>query len=237
MNDNPMAAFRDRQFRSNRLARTSGRHRLIATIAVLVPPVAISCSGPQPLSTAIRPNDERAYVERLNAANYNGRAAFLAWKSDERRVGLASLEKQDQAMSETKNPFDAYKDFAAVSHGAVIYKYHCARCHGEDGRGRGPSALPGHPANDFHSFGNRFASTLHRGAPRRWFKSIFEGCGNTLKYPDGPTQAMPAFGDKLAREQIWLVITYLQSLDAKAPPSGPPACNQRRGEVANSETK
>lgn len=237
MKDNPMAAIQNRQFGSNRRGMRSVRHGLIATVTLLVLLVALNCSGPQPLTTAIRPGDQHAYMERLNAANYDGRAAYLAWKSDEFREDLASLEKQDLALSETKNPFDAYKDFAAVSHGAVIYKFHCARCHGDDGRGHGPSILPGHPANDFHSFGNRFASTLHRGAPRRWFKSISEGYGDMLNYPDGATKAMPAFGDKLAREQIWLVITYLQTLDAKAKQSDSPDGSQWPGEVSNPVTK
>lgn len=196
---------------------------VLAGIAVSFLLAGISCSGPQPLSIAIRATDEDAYVQRLNAANYNGRAAFFAWMADERRIDLAAIETRDRSLGETKNPFDAYQDAAAVSRGAVIYKLHCARCHGVDARGRGPAALVDHPANDFHDFGNRFASTLHRGAPRRWFKSISEGYGDTLQYPDGPSRAMPAFGDKLAREQIWLVITYLQSLDAKAPRSAPPS--------------
>jgi len=141
----------------------------------------------------------------------------LNWMAEERRQDVATLEERDRALSATRNPFDAHTDYDAVGRGAVLYKFHCARCHGDDARGRGPSALPDHPANDFHSFANRFASTIHRGAPRRWFKSISEGYGDTLDYPDGPSPAMPAFGDKLTREQIWLLITYLQSLDVYAP--------------------
>lgn len=218
-----MAAFRTGQFPFIRGLMTLSRRSVFAGMAVLVLLAGINCSGPQPLTKAIRASDEHAYVQRLNAANYDGRAAFFAWMADERRIDLASLETRDRSLGETRNPFDAYEDAAAVSRGAVIYKLHCARCHGEDARGRGPAALIDHPANDFHDFGNRFASTLHRGAPRRWFKSISEGYGDTLQYPDGPSRAMPAFGDKLAREQIWLVITYLQSLDAKAPRSATPS--------------
>lgn len=206
-----------RQFSYRRFSISTTRCKLVATIALLVLFVTLDCSGPLPLPTAIRAEDESAYLERLNAANYNGRAAFLAWMAEERQQNAASLEVQDRELSPTKNPFDAYNDAVAVSRGAVIYKFHCARCHGDDARGRGPSALADHPANDFHSFGNRFASTLHRGAPRRWCKSITEGYGDTVQYPDGPGKAMPAFGDKLTREQVWLVITYLQSLDARKP--------------------
>jgi mono/diheme cytochrome c family protein len=59
---------------------------------------------------------------------------------------------------------------------------------------------------NFHRFGVRFAVTLHGGAPRKWFDRISNGVV-------GPP-AMPAFKDTLAREQIWLTVTYLQSLDA-----------------------
>ena len=195
-----------------RLQRRAVAPWLAATVCFIV-----SCAGPQPLSKAIRLADERAYIERLNAENFNGRSAYLKWMAEERNLDIATVEKRDLALSTTRNPFDAYKDAVAVGRGAVLYKWHCARCHGEDARGKGPSALPDHPPKDYHSIGNRITSTLHRGAPRRWFKSITEGYGDTVTYPDGPSPAMPPFGDQLAREQIWLVITYLQSLDVYAP--------------------
>ena len=42
---------------------------------------------------------------------------------------------------------------------------------------------------------------------------IPSGAASLPAVTDERTTAMPPFGDKLAREQIWLVITYLQSLD------------------------
>ena len=171
------------------------------------------CSGPQPLKMAINPADEQAYVAALNAANGDARAGFAAWMAAEHRAADAA---PDEALSETRNPFDAHKDAQAVSRGAVLYKLHCARCHGDDARGRGPSTLADFPATDFHTFGKRFAATLHRGAPRKWFHVIRDGSGDRVDYPDGPSTAMPPFGDKLAREQTWLLITYLQSLDMHA---------------------
>lgn len=187
--------------------------RLMMGNSILVVAV-LACSGPQPLSLAIRPDDERTYLYYLNQENLNGRTAYLKWMAAEQSTTVSKIESADTTLSTTRNPFDAYSDFNAVSRGAVIYKFHCARCHGEDARGRGPSALPDHPANDFHGFAQRFASTIHRGAPRRWFRSISDGFGDVIAYPDGRSQAMPPFKDKLTREQIWLVITYLQSLDA-----------------------
>ena len=81
----------------------------------------------------------------------------------------------------------------------------CTRCHGEDVRGNGPDMLSDHPTKDFHAFGKRFAVTLHGGAPRSWFRKIVEGHGPEVEYPAGRSRVMPAFGDTLSREQIWLV--------------------------------
>jgi mono/diheme cytochrome c family protein len=189
---------------------------LIVLISLSLIPA--SCSGPVPMSQVIRPEDDAAYLERLNTENHDGRIAYLKWKAEETGRSIDDLKEEDKAFSRTRNPFDAYTDSVALSRGAVLYKYHCARCHGDDVRGNGPAVLPGYPAKDFHDFGQRFASTLHRGAPRSWFKKITQGYGDQVNYPDEPIgPAMPAFGDKLTREQIWLLITYLQSLDARLP--------------------
>jgi mono/diheme cytochrome c family protein len=176
----------------------------------------LSCAGPQPLSVAIDPQDESEYVAKLNKANADARAAYASWIAHARNSSPEQFLLSDADKSETRNPFDAHNDSQAVSRGAVMYKVHCARCHGDDARGLGPSVLPDHPATDFKTFGKRFAATVHRGAPRKWFRVIRDGSGDTVVYPDGEMTAMPPFGESLTREQIWLVITYLQSLDQHA---------------------
>ncbi len=185
----------------------------VGIIGVFLLALTASCAGPQPLRSAIDPRDEEAYVSRLNASNADARMAYTSWVAEERNVSTQQVLELDAQLSETRNPFDAHDDPKAVSRGAIIYEIHCMRCHGEDARGQGPSILPGHPATDFKSFGKRFAATLHRGAPRKWHRVIRDGSGDPLDYPEGKSSAMPAFGDQLTREQIWLVITYLQSLD------------------------
>jgi mono/diheme cytochrome c family protein len=186
-------------------------------VALILPASFLgSCAGPQPLNVAIIPQDETEYLAFANEANLNGRLAFSNWMSEERHMSPREVLRLDAELSSTRNPFDAYRDRQAVSRGAVIYEIHCLRCHGEDARGNGPSTLEAYPANDFKTFANRFAATIHRGAPRRWFRIIRDGSGDVVQYPDEKTTAMPPFGKTLAREQIWLVITYLQSLDIYA---------------------
>ncbi|RJP36939.1 MAG: cytochrome c [Phycisphaerales bacterium] len=176
----------------------------------------LSCAGPQPLGVAIRPVDQQTYLNYLNEENADGRSAFVRWMAGERGATADQVLADDARLSATRNPFDAHKNPQAVSRGAVIYQFHCARCHGDDARGRGPSTLPDHLATDFKTFGKRLAATLHRGAPRKWFRVIRDGDGDVVAYPDGESTAMPAFGDQLTQEQIWLAITYLQSLDVYA---------------------
>lgn len=175
-----------------------------------------SCAGPQPLSLAIDPRDQDMYVSQLNAARGDARQAYVNWIAEERRAAPDQILQADASISQTRNPFDSRRDAQAVSRGAVIYQVHCARCHGDDATGHGPSTLSGYPATNFKTVAKRLGATLHRGAPRKWFKVIRDGGGEFVDYPDGRMTAMPAFGDKLTREQIWLVITYLQSLDVNA---------------------
>jgi mono/diheme cytochrome c family protein len=172
------------------------------------------------LSVAIDPYDQAAYVSRLNAANGDARQAYASWMAMERGSTPDQILRAEVSLSETRNPFDSRRDRQAVSRGAVVYQMHCARCHGEDGTGQGPSTLPDHPATDFKTFGKRLGATLHHGAPRTWFRVIRDGSGDLVDYADGRMAAMPAFGGKLTREQMWLVVTYLQSLDIHASGAG-----------------
>lgn len=177
----------------------------------------LGCAGPQPLDVAIQPRDQDEYLARLNHENYNGRLAWLKWQADKHATTIDAARAADERFSTTSNPFNARTDPNAVSMGAVIFRLHCARCHGVDARGIGPSLLPGMHAKDFHAALPRIASTLYGGRPTKWFRAITNGQGEIVQYPDQPPgTAMPAFADKLTREQVWLAITYLQSLDVYA---------------------
>lgn len=153
---------------------------------------------------------------RLDPA-HPGRA-YLLWRARQDGISADDAARRDAAIGAARNPFDARRDRQAVSRGAVVYAAHCARCHGDNADGRGPDVLPEHACRDFHAFGQRLAVTLHGGAPRSWFRKISAGSGELVNYPDGPSTAMPAFGGTLSREQIWLTVTYLQSIDACVKP-------------------
>lgn len=199
---------------------TSRTSHLLSVSIIGVSAVSMSlihgCSGPQPLSVAIRPADETAYNQFLQMSPQSPKQAFYAWKSHETGKSLAQVEAQDMQLDGSGNPFSARTDHQAVSRGAVVYKLHCASCHGDNADGRGPALPRALDSLDFHAFSKRFAVTLHGGAPRAWYRKISEGMTSETLGPDGKPLAMPPFGDVLAREQIWLAITYLQSLDMHA---------------------
>ena len=182
--------------------------------------LAGGCSGPQPLSRAIRPADEQAYAQALAGGSATPRQAYFAWRSATSGKSVDELATLDAAISTTSNPFKARSDVDAVSRGAVLFKAHCASCHGENVDGRGPAMKVALDNMDFHSFSKRFAATLHGGAPKTWFQKINDGYTAQATNPDGTPIAMPPFRDVMAREQIWLTITYLQSLDIDAPATG-----------------
>lgn len=188
-----------------------------AALVLLNGPAGFGCAGPQPLDVAIDPADELAYATALDAAELDSRKAFIQWMSAERGLAPDAVVRADAQISESRNPFDARRDRRAVSRGAVLYKVHCAKCHGEDTRGEGPATLARHPASNFKSPLKRLSVTLFGGAAGSWFRAIRDGKGDEVEYPLGATAAMPPFGGELTREQIWLTITYLQSLDMYAP--------------------
>jgi mono/diheme cytochrome c family protein len=89
-----------------------------------------------------------------------------------------------------RNPHEG--DPNAVATGAKLFiAYNCLDCHGADGSGAmGPSLADGR----WH-FG---------GAPAEVFESIYQG------RPEG----MPAWGSLISSDQIWMLVSYVRSLEA-----------------------
>lgn len=94
----------------------------------------------------------------------------------------------------------------AVAQGERLYRdAECAKCHGDRGRGDGPSA-PG--MKDDWGWPSRPSDLtwrpLKRGsASEGIYLSIATGLGGT---------PMPSYGDSLAGEEIWALVYYLESL-------------------------
>jgi len=99
-----------------------------------------------------------------------------------------------------KNPLPA--DAATLAAGKSIYKDKCQKCHGPGGLGDGPDADP-------DARGDMDLTTPQRAA-RNTDGTVYYKVANGRKKPK-----MPAFKDELKEEQIWAVVTYVQSLRTK----------------------
>ena len=104
----------------------------------------------------------------------------------------------DRPLPRTENPFE--DDMASILEGYRLFRwYNCEGCHGSHaGGGMGPSL--------------RDADWLYGGGGQEIFSSIYHGRSN----------GMPAWGTKLPPGQIWLLVSYIQSLNTNYEPSAPP---------------
>jgi mono/diheme cytochrome c family protein len=93
----------------------------------------------------------------------------------------------------------------AVASGKALYTSHCARCHGPEGKGNGPDSdhaadLTDDLRNDLNTEGVLFYK-------------VWNGHAIQLRVQ---IDDMPAFQDRLAREQVWSVVEYLKVLRTPA---------------------
>ena len=100
-----------------------------------------------------------------------------------------------------KNPLPA--DAATLATGKGIYKDKCQRCHGPGGLGDGADGDP-------DARGDMDLTNPKRAA-RNTDGTVYYKVANGRKKPK-----MPAFKDQLNEEQIWAVVTYVQSLRKKS---------------------
>ena len=88
----------------------------------------------------------------------------------------------------------------SISKGESLYKSNCAGCHGPKGLGDGPNV-------DRSDRRNRPANlTLSRTPEGVVFYKIWNG----RKSPK-----MPAFSEELNKEQVWTIVTYVQTFRGK----------------------
>lgn len=98
-----------------------------------------------------------------------------------------------------KNPLTS--DAKALAAGKAIFKDKCQRCHGPGGLGDGPDADP--DASDMDL-------TNPKRAARNDDGTVYYKVLNGRKRPK-----MPVFKDELTEQQVWTVVTYVQSLRKK----------------------
>jgi mono/diheme cytochrome c family protein len=99
-----------------------------------------------------------------------------------------------------KNPVAASPD--SIKAGQASYQKNCRFCHGNDAKGNGPMAPEGTHPSDLTD------SKWERGStPGELFMVIRDGAG--------PNFDMKGFKSKMTEQEMWNVVNYLQSLQAK----------------------
>jgi mono/diheme cytochrome c family protein len=102
-----------------------------------------------------------------------------------------------QNAADEKNPLAGNQQ--ALGTGKQLYEKTCKKCHGPGGKGDGPDADPDAQQD--------MDLTVARRAARNPDGVVFYKIFNGRKKPK-----MPAQKDSLTKEQIWSIVTYVQTL-------------------------
>jgi mono/diheme cytochrome c family protein len=102
---------------------------------------------------------------------------------------------------EEKNPVAG--DAKAVEAGKVLFEKRCQRCHGPGGKGDGPDADPDAMQD--------MDLTNPRRAARNSDGVVFYKAWNGRAKPK-----MPAVKEELSRDQLWQIVSYVQTLRQKS---------------------
>ena len=103
--------------------------------------------------------------------------------------------------ADEKNPFAG--DPKALETGKTLFKKHCERCHGPGGKGDGPDADP--------DVQEDMDLTVAKRAARNPDGVVFFKAWNGRSKPK-----MPAVKDDLTKEQLWQIVSYVQTLRQKS---------------------
>ena len=105
-----------------------------------------------------------------------------------------------QGADQEKNPLSG--DPKAVATGKELYGQKCKKCHGPGGLGDGPDADPDHQED--------MDLTVARRAARNPDGVVFYKIWNGRQKPK-----MPAQKNDLSKEQVWAIVSYVQTLRQK----------------------
>jgi hypothetical protein len=119
---------------------------------------------------------------------------------DGHRDGHAAASHEHKEFQDLKNPVAG--NFKALIAGRKIYRTHCAKCHGDAGKGNGPGAKsqtppPADLTKD---------PLIHGSTDGEMFKIISDGV---------PGAAMPAFSKILGESDVWKVVEAVKSMRGK----------------------
>jgi mono/diheme cytochrome c family protein len=158
------------------------------------------------------PTDEDLEATLIHGVRGTGMVPQTHLNADERRAAIAYLKtfserftnEQPQMPVEVPRPPRATPD--VVARGQRLYrKAQCAECHGDEGRGDGPSAATMKDDSGLPiAVPDLTRWPRKRGhEPEAVFRTIATGLSGT---------PMPSYSDALDPEEIWAVVWYIESL-------------------------
>jgi len=142
-----------------------------------------------------------AFATALGTLWIVGSRAAVAGQSPAARPGGWTIPPEAKTDA---NPLKV--DATVLAAGRAIFTSKCQRCHGPEGRGDGPDADPEHQADMDLTRPDR-AEANPDGV-------VFYKVWNGRQRPK-----MPAFKSEMTREEVWTVVSYVQTLRRKAPPA------------------
>jgi mono/diheme cytochrome c family protein len=116
-------------------------------------------------------------------------------------VGLSQTKSGGSAEKGMKNPVKSTPQ--SIEAGEKAYKANCVPCHGSDAKGDGPVAK------------NMSVKPSDLTAPKLTHGSSDGEIFINIKEGIGPDMKMKAFKAKLSDQDIWNVVNYIHSLQAK----------------------
>ena len=123
---------------------------------------------------------------------------FLARRAQDRSLSLSQQSAWDAKQGDRADLTFDLRDLGVATTVRSLFRAHCASCHGR--RGEGMKAAVSYPA--LGGFGYRMGMTMSGGKMGRGiYRLIRDGRG-----------LMPPFKGRLANEQIWLLVRYLNAL-------------------------
>ncbi len=126
------------------------------------------------------------------------KADFLVRRAQQRGITLQQQTAWDTKQTERADLRFDLRDLALATEARSLFKAHCAGCHGV--RGQGMTGAVSYPS--LGGFGFRMGMMMSGGKMGRGiYRMLHDGRG-----------LMPPFNDKLANEQLWLLVRYLAAL-------------------------
>ncbi len=163
---------------------------MLAWIAVAA---SSGCASQQPAPDG----DRTAAVIHLGARWFQHRGAYLGMTPNEAEV-------RDGELDDSAPPQDHFWDEQLAVESASLWRKLCNECHGGRRSIQRSKELPGPPEGWGDGAGQFFGRERAR---QEIFRVIFHG-GEPPKDP--AQQKMPPWGDRLAREQIWALVWFIE---------------------------